>query len=202
MQYNPDPKNKYCWAVGGKKYSALSNSLAAKYYNICKNNNSISIEMCSKKKNINTLNVSDDDWYLTEATINNAVTLTKYLMKIYNIKADHVIMHNMVTGKWCPQPWSKNEDALEGWRDFQRRIGNAGARVPQTKEEPTDAAASNIVKVIATALNIRSGPGTNYPVVGVIRDQGKYTILEEQNGFGRLKSGAGWISLKYTQKQG
>ena len=202
VQYNPDPKNMYCWAVGGKKYSSLCNSLAAKYYDICKNNNSISIEMCSRKKNTNTLNASDDDWYLTEATVNNAVILTKYLMKVYNIKADHVIMHNMVTGKWCPQPWCKNEDALKGWYDFQRRLGNAGARIPQPNVAPTGSRTSYTVKVTVPALNIRKGPGTSYPVVGVIKDQGIYTIVEENGNWGRLKSGVGWISLNYTNKQG
>lgn len=59
-----------------------------------------------------------------------------------------------------------------------------------------------IVQITASALNIRKGPGTNYAKVGCIRDKGKYTIVEEKNGFGKLKSGAGWISLKYTKKLG
>lgn len=45
--------------------------------------------------------------------------------------------------------------------------------------------------------NIRSGAGTGYSVVGAIREvtgkKNKYTIVEEKNGWGRLKSGAGWI---------
>lgn len=57
-----------------------------------------------------------------------------------------------------------------------------------------------VVQVTASALNIRSGPGTNYASAGTIRDKGKYTIVEEKNGFGKLKSGAGWISLQYTKK--
>ena len=57
-----------------------------------------------------------------------------------------------------------------------------------------------IVQITASALNIRKGPGTNYAKVGCIRDKGKYTIVEEKNGWGKLKSGAGWISLKYTKK--
>ena len=57
-----------------------------------------------------------------------------------------------------------------------------------------------LVKVTATALNIRKGAGTNYGVVGCIKDKGVYTIVEEKNGWGKLKSGAGWISLSYTQK--
>jgi len=57
-----------------------------------------------------------------------------------------------------------------------------------------------LVKVTASALNIRQGPGTNYSITGVIRDKGVYTIVETKDNWGRLKSGAGWISLKYTQR--
>jgi hypothetical protein len=56
------------------------------------------------------------------------------------------------------------------------------------------------VKVTVDALNIRSGAGTNYSIRGCIRDRGVYTIVAEQNGWGKLKSGAGWISLAYTQR--
>lgn len=56
------------------------------------------------------------------------------------------------------------------------------------------------VKVTTSALNIRSGPGMNNKVVGIIRDRGVYTIVDEKSGWGKLKSGAGWISLKYCKK--
>ena len=56
------------------------------------------------------------------------------------------------------------------------------------------------VKVTADALNYRSGPGTNYGINGTIRDMGVYTIVEENNGWGKLKSGAGWIKLEYTSR--
>jgi hypothetical protein len=59
-----------------------------------------------------------------------------------------------------------------------------------------------MVKIVVDVLNIRTGPGTNHKVVGAIRDRGTYTIVEEQNGWGRLLSGAGWIYLGYTQKRG
>ena len=38
--------------------------------------------------------------------------------------------------------------------------------------------------------------GTN----GTITNKGTYTITETQNGFGKLKSGAGWICLDYTKR--
>jgi hypothetical protein len=56
------------------------------------------------------------------------------------------------------------------------------------------------VKVVVDALNIRSGPSTQYKINGCIRDYGVYTIIETKNGFGRLKSNAGWICLDYTTK--
>lgn len=55
------------------------------------------------------------------------------------------------------------------------------------------------VKVTVDALNIRSGPGTQYKINGCIRDYGVYTIVETQNGWGKLKSGAGWICLDYCK---
>lgn len=62
--------------------------------------------------------------------------------------------------------------------------------------------AGYLVKVKVGALNIRSGPGTNYDVTGVIRDKGVYTIVEtDRTGkWGKLKSGKGWIYLQYTKK--
>ena len=68
--------------------------------------------------------------------------------------------------------------------------------------EPEKTFEPYIVRVTAGALNIRKGPGTNYDVAGCIRDKGSYTIVDEQDGWGRLKSGAGWISLAYTTKAG
>lgn len=56
------------------------------------------------------------------------------------------------------------------------------------------------VKVTASALNVRKGPGTKYAVTTTVKKGEVYTITDEKNGWGRLKSGAGWISLKYTEK--
>lgn len=56
-----------------------------------------------------------------------------------------------------------------------------------------------LVKIKAADLTIRSGAGMSYQAVGHITDKGTYTITQVQyNGstpWGRLKSGAGWISL-------
>ena len=61
------------------------------------------------------------------------------------------------------------------------------------------------IKVNADALNIRKGAGTNYAIAGTIKNKGVYTIVAESDGkgaskWGKLKSGAGWISLDYADK--
>lgn len=57
-----------------------------------------------------------------------------------------------------------------------------------------------VVRLTAIALNVRTGPGTQYPVAMVIRGGGAFTIIAEENGFGLLKSGAGWIMLQHTER--
>ncbi len=62
------------------------------------------------------------------------------------------------------------------------------------------------VKVSIPDLRIRSGPGTNTAATGKFTGAGVFTITEVKDGlgsakgWGRLKSGAGWISLDYAQK--
>lgn len=56
------------------------------------------------------------------------------------------------------------------------------------------------VKVTADALNVRKGAGTNYAKTGCITNGGVYTIVDEKDGWGKLKSGLGWICLAYTKK--
>ena len=61
-----------------------------------------------------------------------------------------------------------------------------------------------LVKVSISDLNIRKGPGTNYARTKYI-PKGVYTIVEESDGkgatkWGKLKSGAGWISLDYVKR--
>ena len=55
-----------------------------------------------------------------------------------------------------------------------------------------------MVRVNTSKLRIRKGPGTDYDWTGEYTGIGTFTIVEEFNGWGKLKSGAGWISLEYT----
>lgn len=65
-----------------------------------------------------------------------------------------------------------------------------------SKEEPVDN--SFIVKVTHPSLRIRRAPNASAEVVGRITDQGKYKIIDQVNGWGKLESG-NWIMLSYTE---
>lgn len=62
------------------------------------------------------------------------------------------------------------------------------------------------VQVDILDLNIRTGAGTNYAKTGETTGKGVFTIVEVKAGqgasvgWGRLKSGAGWISLDYATR--
>lgn len=75
---------------------------------------------------------------------------------------------------------------------------------PQKPVQPAEPNKTTKVRVAITNLNIRKGPGTTFDRIKFI-DPGVYTITEIQNGpgskagWGKLKSGAGWISLDFVQ---
>jgi GH25 family lysozyme M1 (1,4-beta-N-acetylmuramidase) len=55
-----------------------------------------------------------------------------------------------------------------------------------------------VVLVTAYALNVRSGPGTTYPIVGSLKTGALVTVQEESGGWGGLSGG--WIFLDYTER--
>ena len=76
----------------------------------------------------------------------------------------------------------------------------------EVKPAPTPSFKTYQVKITASQLNYRNGPGLQYKINGVIKDKGGiYTIVDESVDnrgvtWGKLKSGVGWISLKYTKR--
>ena len=55
------------------------------------------------------------------------------------------------------------------------------------------------VKVNCDILNVRQKPSATSKIVSQIKRNGIYTIVAEENGWGKLKSGIGWIKLSYTK---
>ena len=58
----------------------------------------------------------------------------------------------------------------------------------------------NYVVKILEKLNVREKPDGVSAVKTVLSKNSAYTIIAEKNGFGKLKSGIGWINLTYTKR--
>lgn len=97
---------------------------ANKYYNSCRNDNSIGIEMCCKKKN--------GKWYFEPETIKNTIELTRYLMDLYKVPIERVCRHYDVTRKICGEPYVTDPVA---WRDFLEGVKNMEVKEPTLEEK-------------------------------------------------------------------
>ena len=125
----------------------------------------------------------------------------------------NMTVHRDFANKACPGEYlysRHGEIAAEVNRRLQGASNGGGVVVtPPATEKPTGGTTGAtmtpyLVRVKITNLNIRKGPGTNYGSTGYIQP-GIYTIVAESTGkgaakWGKLKSGAGWISLDYATK--
>lgn len=125
----------------------------------------------------------------------------------------NMTVHRDFANKACPGEYlysRHGEIAAEVNRRLQGASAGGGVVVtPPAAEKPTGGTTGAtvtpyLVRVKITNLNIRKGPGTNYGATSYIQP-GIYTIVAESTGkgaakWGKLKSGAGWISLDYATK--
>lgn len=150
------------------------------------------------------------DWPISEASWNSLVNLCVDICRRYGFRLSYdgtpngsLTRHNMFAATSCPGPY------LQG--RFPELVEVVNARLeeqpkPAPEPKPETPTEGYLVKVKADVLNIREDAGTEYKITGQIKDHGTYTIVAEKNGtgaskWGKLKSGAGWISLDYVEKQ-
>ena len=118
----------------------------------------------------------------------------------YQPKDDEMIItvHRWFANKSCPGDW------------LYERLGDLASRVTDilagtdSSIDDNDTATDfpNVpfsVKVIIDNLNYRSEPSMSGEILGQT-GKGVFTIVEVSDGWGRLKSGAGWISLDYAER--
>lgn len=120
----------------------------------------------------------------------------------------YVLRHTVAPAMLIEMAFVDTEADYNKWNDLGAELianviveGITG-QVVQEKPVETPSTISYTVKITADVLNVRAGAGTNYKVNTQVRKGEVYTIVGESNGWGKLKSGAGWISLKYTSKNG
>lgn len=110
------PDDYVAYSVGGSKYNNCASTGGGKYYGKATNDNTLNIELCDC--------VKDGKIYPNKATIENAIALTKTLMKKYGIPKERVIRHFDVTGKSCPAYWCGSTDKNNKWKtEFWNKLG-------------------------------------------------------------------------------
>lgn len=78
---------------------------------LCRNGNSISIEMCCRYTN--------GRYWLDAQVVQNAARLTRALMRRYDIPLENVLRHYDVVSKRCPAMWVDDERA---WSAFRKQV--------------------------------------------------------------------------------
>lgn len=114
---------------------------------------------------------------------------------IGKIDKQNITIHRWFSNTICPGDYIFSQLDYVADEVNKILIKKPSIILPETAGEYT-------VRVNTNTLNYRKGPGTNYPVTGVVHRDQVYTIVDEAFGlggskWGKLKSGAGWISLDY-----
>jgi hypothetical protein len=146
------------------------------------------------------------NWHVSDTALSKLVELCADICRRNGIpklnftgdKSGNLTMHKWFAPTACPGPYLASKFPYIA-KEVNKRLGNA-----QT-EYKSQNGASYRVRVSIPDLNIRKGPGTDYETIGRYTGKGVFTIVEEHVGsgasmWGRLKSGAGWISLDYAAK--
>ncbi len=144
------------------------------------------------------------NWPVSSEALNKLIELCTDICRRNGIKKlnytggkdGNLLMHCWYASTACPGPYLKSK--------FSYIASEVNKRLGSSSSKPSISASSSpssfLVKVTASALNIRSGPSTNYKINGCIRDKGVYTIVATSGKWGKLKSGKGWIHLGYTKR--
>ena len=137
--------------------------------------------------------------------IGKLVWSTKKEDRVNHKNGCNLTVHRDYANKACPGEYlySRMGDIAA---QVNKRLGvnDAGQAPAEKPQNPAAGAVPFKVRVSAADLNIRTGPGTNTARKGYIKP-GVYTIVEVRSGpgasaWGKLKSGAGWISLDFCKK--
>nr|WP_018086815.1 N-acetylmuramoyl-L-alanine amidase [Desulfurispora thermophila] len=91
---------------------------------------------------------------------------------------------------WYQVQYGKGSAWVAGW--LVNKVSN-GTKVGQSS---TTGANNKSVVVNASLVNLRSGPGTNYPVVGKASNGTKLVVWQEKNGWYQVQYGKGsaWVA--------
>ena len=115
--------------------------------------------------------------------------------RVNHLNGCNMTVHRDYAAKSCPGDYIYNRLGQIASEVNARLSGNTGTTAPPASNASFPQTPFT-VQVTVPDLNIRKGAGTNYAATGKFTGKGTFTITEVKNGWGKLKSGAGWIYLE------
>ena len=138
------PLNKAAWHCGGGLQDTGSKMIegnrGATFHGICKNINSIGIELCCTKDSKGRIVPSEE-------AIKTAIPLVQWLMEEYKIPASRVVRHFDVTGKHCPNGYISKDS----WAKLHKRLTD------KSTSASTKPAASSTKKPTVPTSTLKKG---------------------------------------------
>jgi len=205
------PENEVAFHVGAHEYKPIGLHIAEGDKN--PNYFLIGIEMCVNE---------DADW---DTTYRNSVALVQQLLNKYKFTIFQLYRHYDITGKDCPRMLIDEE----AWQAFRRDV-NEGVNLPVAdpiKQAIVNVSDLNVrtgngssynkwihsdyvnmkfngktavIDIDSSHLNVRSGPGTSFDVVGKLKDGDSVQVTGKQGSWVKL-SGERWVHGKYVKFQ-
>lgn len=127
---------------------------------------------------------------------------------IGQVDKQNMTVHRWFANKACPGQYlyDRQGDIANKVNALLGISSSSGSTNSNTNSNSnTSSSSTNYrVRIKINNLRVRSGPGTSYKTNGMAQP-GVYTIIQESTGtgankWGKLKSGAGWVSLDYCEK--
>ena len=188
--YQTLPFNYASWGVGSGKKGSYNYNPAYIQFEICED-------------------ALKDEKYFNEA-FGLAIEFCAYLCEKFNISIDNIVSHHEAYLKgygsnhgdcdhWLKK-FGKNMDWFrsEVEKKLKKETTNTPSPVPTVKESGKEV--NYKVKINAKSLNVRDSWNDSSKINTKVKKGEVYTIVREYNGWGKLKSGAGWIYLGWTTK--
>lgn len=154
-----------------------------------------------------TIEVANDggapNWHVSDKALSALIDLCVDICKRNGIKelnytgdaTGNLTKHEYFANTNCPGPYLGGKFSY-----IAEEVNKRLKPTTTTTNNNTTTVKPYLVKITAKTLNVRKGPGTKYAIATTVKKNEVYTIVDKNGNWGKLKSGAGWISLSYTKK--
>lgn len=128
---------------------------------------------------------SDGDW---TKTYQNSAELAAFLLRKYRMTVYDLYRHHDITGKDCPKMMLEESK----WMAFKNLIALEMQKIPALR--------LGTGSVTSAGLNVRSGPGTSFPILRKLTQNNRIEYYETSGSWLRIAP-AEWVSGNFIQLQ-